>query len=375
MPRSPDISPAVAAMRGGIFSAVAHRIASLEGEVYPLHVGDTWMEPPPGARMEDQRVAAHPGMHRYGPLQGLPALVSAIAARREIDPGRLLISAGATAGLDAVCRTLLEPGDEVLLLAPYWPLIRGIVSNAAGVPVDVPFFGLDGTVEQRLEAKRTDRTVALYVNTPNNPTGAVLTAEELAQIAAFARRHNLWILSDEVYERYAFQRGHVSLAPMAPERCFTAFSFSKAYGMAGNRLGYLVGPSEALILEVRKVSTHTWYAAPTAAQLAGLAAIEQGEDWLDAARRSYQDTGDRAAALLGLPPPEGGTFLFFDVAHRLDARGLQGFLWDCLDDNLILAPGPSFGHDYGTWVRLCFTAVPPEVTLRGVEKLARRLRG
>lgn len=375
MPRHPAVAPTVAAMRGGVFSTLAHRIAGLQGEIYPFHVGDTWMEPPPGTRMEDLRVADHPGMHRYTQPQGYPPLVSAIAARRDVSRDRVLISAGATGGLGAVASAILAPGDEVLLLAPYWPLIRGVVQAARGVAVDVPFFDRPGDVEARLGPLLTDRTAAVYVNTPNNPTGVVLDGETLAEIAAFARRHDLWILTDEVYEDYAYRRPHVAMAPLAPERTFAAYSFSKAYGMAGNRVGYVVGPPGPVMLEVRKMSTHSFYAAPTAAQIAGLRALETGAEWVAAAGRRYQELGDAAADALGLPRPDGGTFLFLDVSAHLDGRGLQGFLEDCLDDNLVLAPGPSFGEGYGSWVRLCYTAAPPEVTARGVAKLAARLGG
>ena len=374
MPRHPAVAPTVAAMRGGVFSTLAHRIAALQGEIYPFHVGDTWMEPPPGARMEDLTVAEHPGLHRYAAPHGYGHLLDAIAARRGVSRDRVLVSAGATGGLGAVAGAILTPGDEVLLLAPYWPLIRGIVSAARGVPVDVPFFdGEDLSVEARIRPLITERTVAIYVNTPNNPTGRVLDADTLAQIAALARAHDLWILTDEVYEDYAYRRPHVALAPMAPERTFAAYSFSKAYGMAGNRVGYMVGPSVAAMLEVRKMSTHSFYAAPTAPQIAGLRALERGGAWLEEAARRYQAIGDAAADALGVARPEGGTFLFLDVADHLDDRGLQGFLEDCLDDNLVLAPGPSFGEAYGSHVRLCFTAAPPEVTARGVARLAARL--
>lgn len=374
MPRHPAVAPTVAAMRGGVFSHLAHRIAALQGEIYPFHVGDTWMEPPAGARMEDLNVADYPGMHRYSQPHGYAPLLDALAARLGVSKNRLLIAAGATGALGAVAGAVLAPGDEVLVLAPYWPLIRGIVSAARGVPIDVPFFDRAGTVEQRLAPLLSERTSALYVNSPNNPTGAVLDAETMQALANFARAHDLWLWSDEVYERYAYARPHLPMADFAPERTFTVNSFSKAYGMAGNRVGTVVGPSDAVMIEVRKMSTHSFYAAPTAPQIAALRVLDLGESWIEAARASYQRAGAHAAEALGVQRPEGGTFLFLDVAEHLDERGLQGFLEDCLDDNLVLAPGPSFGHDYGSWVRVCFTAAPPDVTERGVNRLARRLR-
>ncbi len=373
MPRHPAVASTVTAMRGGVFSTLAHRFASLRGEIYPFHVGDTWMEPPPGARMEDLRVAELPGMHRYVEPHGYRPLIEAVAARRGVSADRVLMSAGATGGLQSVVSAILEPGDEVLLLAPYWPLIRGIVQTARGVPVDVPFYGRAGEVDALLSPYLSTRTAAVYVNTPNNPTGRVLSEKTLDEIVAFARRHDLWILSDEVYEDYAYARPHVPLGPLAPERTFSAHSFSKAYGMAGNRAGYVVGPTGPLMLEVRKISTHSFYAAPTASQIAGLRALDGGGPWVEAARARYQEIGAQCADALGLPAPEGGTFLFLDVGDLLDDRGLQGFLEDCLDDNLLLAPGPSFGAPYATWVRLCFTATAPEITARGVARLASRL--
>jgi aspartate aminotransferase len=139
--------------------------------------------------------------------------------------------------------------------------------------------------------------------------------------------------------------------------------------MAGNRCGWVVGPA-AVMGELRKVSTHTFYSTPTASQIAAARALNGlGDAWVRDARARYAEIGRRAAARLGLPAPAGSTFLFLDVAPWLDERGLLGFLQDCLDRGLFLAPGPSFGP-YPTHVRLCFTAAPPDVVERGVEVLA-----
>ena len=374
MPRHPAVSPTIAQLRGGVFSRLAHKIAGLQGERYPLHVGDTWMEPMEGARMEDLTVAEHPGMHRYSVPHGHPELLAAIEARKGVDRGRVLVSAGATGGLGAVAGALLDPGEEVLILAPFWPLIPGIVRCARGVPVEVPAYDRPGRIAELVEAAIGPRTVALYLNSPSNPTGRVLARAELADLAEVARAHDLWIWSDEVYEDYAFNAPHVPMRELAPERTFTALSFSKAYGMAGNRCGYVIGPTdESVMLEVRKIGTHSFYAAPTSSQLAAARVLRLGAGWVAQARASYRSAGEAAAAALGLPAPGGGTFLFANVEHLLDERGLHGFLLDCLDDNLLLAPGSSCGEAYGGWVRLCFTSAPPEVVARAVARLADRL--
>jgi len=378
VPRYPDYSPAVAGIPGSVYSALAHRIETFEGEVYPLHVGDTWLEPPEGCRMEDLATAAYPGLHRYAPPHGLPALVEAVAAQVAArtgvptEPRDVLMATGATGALGAVAGALLAPGDEVLILAPHWPLIAGIVRSFHATPVAVPYLGEVNDPEGALEAvaaRRTPATVALYLSTPNNPTGRVIPRDQLESLAEWARGEGLWLIADEVYEDYCYRGEHAYLRALAPERTFAAYSFSKAFGMAGNRIGYAVGPAAAMD-QVRKVSTHTFYSAPTAGQVAALRLFDgRGEPWLAATRERYRELGAAAARRLGLPEPDGSTFLFLDVADHLDDRGLFGFLEDCVERGLFLAPGPSFGP-YPTHVRLCFTAAEPAVVARGVEVLA-----
>ncbi len=381
MPRPPAFDPTIDAMPGAVFSPVQRQLSEGAGRIVPLHVGDTWREPFDGARMQDLRVEEHPGMHRYSATNGHAPLIDAIVEKARARNGfacerdQVLVSAGATGGLGAVVGSLVAPGEEVLILAPYWPLIRGIVQTFRAVPVEVPFYDRVDSAEAAVEAVRarlTEKSVALYVSTPSNPTGRVLPEAWLAALAELAREADLWLLSDEVYEEVVYRGEHFSIGAAAPERTLSVFSFSKAYGMAGNRTGYVVGPAEA-VAAARKVSTHTFYAAPTAGQLAGLAALRDGAAWLAEAREEYRATGDATAEALGLPAPQGGTFLFVDVSSRLDERGIWGFLGDCLEDGVALAPGPSCGADYDDHVRLCFTAAPPQEVAEAAKRLAARL--
>jgi N-succinyldiaminopimelate aminotransferase len=241
--------------------------------------------------------------------------------------------------------------------------------------VEVPFYDRVDGAEAAVEAVRerlTPRSVALYVSTPSNPTGRVLPESWLVALAELARAEDLWLLSDEVYEDYVYRGEHVSMGRFAPERTLSAYSFSKAYGMAGNRVGYLVGQPE-LVAQAHKISTHTFYAAPTAGQIAASRALVDGGEWVAAARDLYREAGRHAADGLGLPEPEGSTFLFVDVHRHLDERGLEGFLGDCLEDGVVLAPGASSGEAYSEWVRLCYTAAPPDDVARAIAHLARRL--
>jgi len=378
MPRHPEVAPTVAAMPGDVYSSFAGRITSYRGEIYPLHLGDTWLDPAPGCRLEDLRLAENQGMYRYPAAQGLPVLLEAIVERERaktgvsIGPENLLVGAGATGALSAVVGALVQPGDEVLLLAPYWPLFAGTVRIFHGVPVAVPFFGEVDSKEAAVAAvaaRLSPRTAVLYINTPNNPTGRVIPRPWMEALVEWAAAHGLWVITDEVYDHYVFRGEHVYGLQLLPERTFVAQSFSKAYGMAGNRCGYVIGP-RSVMPELKKISVNNFYSAPNGAQLAARRVLGPvGDAWVETARRSYRVTGDRIAERLGVAPPESSMFLFIDVADWLDGRGLQGFLEDCADRGLLLAPGPSFGP-YPTHVRLCYTATSPEIVERGVEVFA-----
>jgi N-succinyldiaminopimelate aminotransferase len=368
-------------MPAAVYSPLGDRIAEREGPVYPLHVGDTWRDPFEGGRMQDLAQAAHPGINRYTATRGEAKLVDAIVeklrARNRIPCERdeVLVTGGATAGLANAIGSIAERGDEVLILAPFWPLIRGIVQSVGATPIEVPFFDRIDSIEAALEAveaQRSERSVALYVSTPSNPTGRVLPESWLAAFAEWARRHDLWLLADEVYEELVYSGEHVSLARFAPERTITSFSFSKSYGMAGYRVGYLVGPREVVAC-AHKLHTHSTYSAATPAQFAAFAALQRGDAWLAETREHYRRAGADAARVLGLPAPEGSTFLFLDVRDRLGERGMLGFLEDIFEDGVVLAPGASSGRDYEGFARLCYTAAKPEDVATAVRLLAKRL--
>ncbi|MEC9391087.1 MAG: pyridoxal phosphate-dependent aminotransferase [Myxococcota bacterium] len=372
MPRFPNASDTVAAMPSGVFSKVAHRIAAIETERYPLHVGDTYLEPADGCHLSDFTAAEHPLVHTYAPPRGHPALIEAISARHGVDADRIIVTAGATGGLGALACGQVDPGEEVLILSPFWPLIRGIVQLHHGVPVEVPILGYTGAedVVAALEAAVSERAVAVYINTPNNPTGRMFSEDVLQAVAAFARRHDLWLWSDEVYNGIVFEAPVPPVAAFAPERTMSVYSMSKTYGMAGNRVGYAVGPTSAAMASLRKATVHHFYSATTAAQLAAARVLHAGDAWLERAVAAYRTAGYAAADRLGVERPQGGTFLFVDASASLDERGLQGFLEDCIDRGLILAPGTSCGAAFPGHVRVCFTSAPPDVVRRGVDVLA-----
>lgn len=381
MPRFPDVAATSAELSDRIFSRLAERARARGGHIHALHVGDTWMEPLVAARAEMQKTGEPARLHNYAPVQGEPAFLDAIVRHVQryrgvaLDRELLQVVSGATSGLSVVCEALLDPGDEVIVPAPYWPLIRGIVHKRGARPVEVPFFDrlADPSFdpEAALEAAVTPRTTALYLNSPHNPTGVVLGERELSAFARVAERHGLWVLSDEVYEELAFD-GPPSATWSRPDlrtRAIAVHSLSKAYGLAGSRVGFVHGPVEAM-RAIRGVQTYATYCAPRPLQRGAARALDEGRDWIEGARHAYREAAHKAAAALGVTPPPGGTFLFVDVRKlRRDGEDTMGFLERCLERGVLLTPGLSSGKDYEGWVRLCFTTVPPSELDAALEAL------
>ncbi len=380
MPRFPHPAPSALGLSDRVFSRLAARAQGRS--VIALHVGDTWRDPFPAAQAEAQRSAANPRLHNYAPVQGEPALLDAalrhLQRRAGIAPDRSLLQvvSGATPGLGAVVDALVSPGDEVLLPSPFWPLIRGTIHRRGAVAVEVPFYTRLGTEgfdpEAALEAAVTPRTVAVYVNTPHNPTGVIVDDPTLAAIARVAARHDLWIVCDEVYEDLWLG----DAAPPSPwarddfrARTVAVHSVSKSYGLAGARVGFAHGPPEAMEA-LRGVQTFTTYCAPRPMQLGAARALDDGAAWLDESRELYREAARRAADALGVPPPPAGTFLFVDLRpHLAPSEDPAGFLERCLDAGVLLTPGSASGRDYADWARLCFTIVPPDVLDEALARL------
>jgi N-succinyldiaminopimelate aminotransferase len=382
MPRHPLLAASAQGLSDRVYSALAERARRMPGPVYRLHVGDTWLDPPAEARAEAQRSADVPRLHNYSPVQGEPALLEAIRGRMlsrygaAVDPECLQVMPGATTGLAVILSALLEPGDELLLPSPFWPLIRGIAATRGCRAVEVPFFtrlsepGFDPEAE--LEGRVTPRTAALYLNSPHNPTGRVLPEEVVAAVARVARRHELWVICDEAYEDLSYGAPHrpAWLRPDLSGLAVASHTVSKGFALAGARVGWAHGPPEAMAA-VRGLQTHLAFCAPRPMQLGTARALLSAEAWQAEARRLYAEAGRAAARALGVPAPEGGTFLFLDAAPFFrEGEALDGFLLRCLEAGVLLTPGPAAGRDFGSFVRLCFTAVPPAELAEALRRLA-----
>jgi aspartate/methionine/tyrosine aminotransferase len=375
----PSLSPSALAIPQSVFADLAPRIeahARRGGDLIGLHIGDTYRAPPGDASFARASAADDDGLYKYGSVIGLDPLREAFAARLaarghgpvSVEGQRhVVIACGATHALFCGARAILEPGDEILVASPYWPLSVGVFRSAGAVPVDVPLTArlyADPSLDLAavLAAALTPRTRALYVTTPNNPDGKVLGARQVDAIAKFAVAHGIWVIADEVYADYVYEGEHRSMS----------------HGLAGARVGFLVAP-EHVTRVARRVATHTVFHPAVAAQRVALAAVSGKEDWVDDARRDYRDARDamlRAfdAAGLAIATPEGGSYAFIDFAPVLAGRRLQELLERCVDRGVLLAPGEAFGAPFASWARLCFTSVPRARLLEGIARLREAMR-
>ncbi len=387
MPRPPAFSAHIGTLSSRVFSGLATKAARMraDGEtVHMLSVGDTYEEPPEVARVDGLTTDTLEGIHKYAPPAGLPQLLEAASDRterlgRRVPVERLQVMNGATAGLSVITETLLDVGDEVLLPSPFWPLIRGIIAKRGATPVQVPIMHALGSedVEAALEAAVTERTVALYVNTPHNPTGAVAPAAAEEAFVRVATKHDLWLILDEAYQDLHFGEPRPPLWTRddVQERYVACHTLSKSYGMAGARVGYAHG-SEAVTGALRGVQAFSTYCAPTPMQVAGARALAEGDEFLARRRELFAQAGRETAEVLGIDPPAGGTFLFFDATPYLregESDALP-FLGRCLDAGVLMTPGAACGADFGSWVRICFTSEPLDEHRDALQRLATLVR-
>ncbi len=380
MPAHPKHDGRVDAIRPSVFARLISMMDRLGPPRYPLHIGDTCLDPPEVCRLE--ALAADPPARPYAYSNpfGVPALREALAEKvREVNglsfagPDHVQVTNGATHALFATCQVLLSPGDEVIIPAPHWPLISGIVAATGATPVRVPFWAdlADDSSENCVELLLpflSERTVALYLNTPNNPTGRCLSEAALRRLVDLAVRRGWWLLSDEAYEHYAFGGiPHVSTAslPGAAERTVSVWTLSKAYALAGYRAGYLCGPDD-LVAHIRRMCNHSVYSVAGVVQEATLRALRHGDPWLVGARAAYANGAALVADRLRgrFRPAEGAGYVWLEVE-----RDGWEFLEDCLRAGVSLAPGAGFGEGFDRAMRLCYVACDLDTLSAGVDAL------
>jgi aspartate aminotransferase len=351
-------------------------------EVIHLEVGEPDF-PTPEHVVEAAYEAARTGHTRYAPNAGLPELREALADkvtrrnRYEANPDQVLVTQGGIQALYLVLLALLEPGDEVMLPDPAWPNFRMIAHLLGARVLPYPLVS-EGDFLPRLEDLErlvTPRTRAILVNTPSNPLGTVVPRELVDTLLEFARRRELWYISDEVYDEIVFDDAFVSAGAVADasDRLVSVYSFSKVYAMTGWRVGYLVAPPDLAKL-LTGMQEPIVSCVNTPAQLAALAAVTGPQDIVREMRESYQERRDELLEILergNLPSsqPSGAFYVWTDVsAANVPSMDFARSLIE--REHVAVAPGSAFGDLGEGYVRLSL-ASSREDLLDGASRLVR----
>jgi aspartate/methionine/tyrosine aminotransferase len=352
-------------------------------DVIHLEVGEPDF-PTPAHVVEAAVRAARDGHTRYTPNAGIPSLRSALADKvRERNgiaatPEQVVVTAGAVAGIFSALAALVERGADVLIADPSWPnyaLMLQLLGIGASRYRLQPENGFTPTAAA-IEPHVTDRTRAIVLNSPGNPTGGIIEPAALAEILELARRHDLWVLSDEVYDEIWFDEPPRSIATFDDDgRVITAFSMSKTYAMTGWRVGYLVAPPGIADVIVRCQEPLT-SSVNAPAQHAAVAALTAAQDCVREMRDAYRLRRDRAAALmtsLGMDfaLPRGAFYTMIDAGSTGStsselARRLVA------EHRVAVAPGDTFGPATSRWLRISL-ASPWSALEEGIRRLGEAL--
>lgn len=329
------------------------------------------------------------GFTHYTPSRGLPELLAAIAEKLVKDNGILvnpatdvIVTPSAKHALYSSVLTILNAGDEIMIPTPSWVSYAAMAHLASARPRFVGLAAGDGFRVTRpvLENALTRRTRAILVNTPNNPTGHLLDEDEIATVVSFACDHDLFIVSDEIYERINYVGGgHVSPAglPGGAERTLTVNGFSKGFAMTGWRLGYVAGPTE-VIGELLKVQQHTVGCAGSFVQRGGVVALTGDQQPIEDMVAEYAARRDLLVAGLNRLPgvtcasPDGALYAFPDITATGRGDSAEFTTWLLATAGVAVTPGSAFGPGGEGHVRLSF-ATSREVLREALERMATAL--
>jgi aspartate aminotransferase len=393
-----SLAPRITALEPSATLAVDAKAKALKAAGEPV-IGFAAGEPdfPTPAHIVDaaRAAAADPAMHRYTPAVGLPSLREAIAegARRDgldVTADMVVVANGGKHALYNVFMTIIGPGDEVLVPAPYWVSYPEQIRLAQGVSVAVPTSVANGycvTVAE-LEAARTPRTKALVFVSPSNPTGSVHTPAEVAEIGRWAAAHGIWVISDDIYRELVYDDAEFSsmpaLVPEVAERTIIVSGVAKAYAMTGWRVGWSIAPP-AISAGIGKLQTQLCSNVSNVAQAAALAALTGPQDAVAEMRTAFDRRRRSAIALLsaidglevGTPK---GAFYVFPSASALMGREIAGRrittsleLADVLLDEAKVAVVPGEGFGSAETFRLSY-ALSDEDLAEGIGRIATVLR-
>ena len=348
---------------------------------FRLDQGDVSFDAPEAVKHAIHRAVDDNHSH-YVQTTGVPRLLELLAAKLRrsngipvAGPEEVMVTTGGIHALYIACQALLEPGDEVVVPDPAWPPSVGNIKAAHGVAVVCPLHEHLGWRYDlaELESKITPKTRAIYVNSPHNPTGGVLTRQDIEAIAAICRDRNLWLLSDEAYEDVLFDGAvHVSPAslPGMYERTISVFTFSKSYAMTGLRLGYVAARDPVLRERMKKALFYTASNVTSVVQYGGIGALEGPQESVAVFRQElearrdlfYSGIREHGGGVFSGTPPKGAfyAFLQIDPSWRPAIASPSGSVSWAMTEYLIsrgrigCVPGVDFGRHGEGYVRFCF---------------------
>lgn len=273
----------------------------------------------------------------------------------------ILVTVGGSEAIDIGFRTMLDPGDEVIIPEPCYVSYLPCVKLAGGVPVRLPLEEKDQfkLTKEKLLSAITDKTKILVLPFPNNPTGAILNREELQIIADIVKEHDLFVMSDEIYSELNYEGGHVSIAsiPGMRERTIVINGFSKSYAMTGWRLGYAAGPKE-IMKQMLKIHQFVIMCAPTTSQYAAIEALRNGDEDVRRMRESYDERRRflvNALNEMGLPcfEPKGAFYVFPNIsAYGMTSEEFARRLLE--QERVAVVPGTAFGERGEGFLRISY---------------------
>lgn len=334
----------------------------------------------------DEAIAAiKAGFTKYTPTSGIMPLKEAIVEKLErendvkVKPSQIVVSCGAKQSLYNSLMVLIDPGDEVLIFAPYWMTYAEQITLAGGVPVVVYTDAASGFVPtiEAIKEKITPKTRAMMINSPSNPTGAVYPRETIKEIAALAIKHDLWVLSDEIYERLVYGDPAISIASLGSEiasRTITIGGCSKSFAMTGWRIGFAAAP-QAVASAMSNLQDQVTSNPNSFAQRGAVAAYHLDPASIETMRAEFQTRRDLIVGLLTAIPnvkmsaPGGAFYAFPDVRHYLGGRfKTDGELADFLLEEAQVATVPGFVFEGAGHIRLSYAASQNDIR-RGVERI------
>ncbi|MCX8029590.1 MAG: pyridoxal phosphate-dependent aminotransferase [Brevinematales bacterium] len=375
MKKTPDIQDFISDKSKKVDSSGIRKVFDLAQKIEDpinLSIGQPDFDVPEEIKKEAIK-AIELGFNKYTLTQGIEPLREKLAdfvnkrKKTKYSKDECIITSGVSGGITLVLMALLNDGDEVIIFDPYFVMYKHLTNLFGGKPIIIntyPDFELANKKDE-IEGKITDKTKLILINSPANPTGKVLSREDIQTVYEIAKKYNLLVVSDEIYDEFVYDVEYTSIASMYPERTILLGGFSKTYAMTGWRIGYAFGPSP-IIKEMIKLQQYTFVCAPSFAQYASIKALDYDmSDYIKKYKLKRNMVVDGLNENFDITKPEGAFYSF--PAPKDKNINVQEFVNACIEEGVLIIPGNVFS-ERNTNFRLSFAASDKNIE-RGIEKI------